>query len=263
MTSVIDQLIEPPQRTIHIPALDKACGHTQQNEIIAGLSLGKKGGLNMNAFAAIKPKSWTQHYKGIVATIADGINNNLAGQQASQLSATHFITDYLDTPESWTVEQSIDRVITALNTWLFRYGAVKGHYTTHFSSLVLHQGQAHIIHLGHCQIGLIRDGNWIPVGQTPLTTEHSQSLGSRDRCAYQYESLATQPGDVFVMSTPGFYTRVSQSEVCRQVTLARSNGSELTDTAAQLCRSSHASYQDSSLLLLKVLQEPSQCNKDS
>lgn len=252
MPSVIDQLIDQPHQTINISTMDHDAPQSRAYDLFNGLSLGKSDGLNMNAFAAMKPDPWTQHYKGIIATIADGVNNDIAGQQASQLSVTHFITDYLDTPEDWSVKRSLDRVITALNTWLFRYGTLKGHYATHFSCLVLHQAQAHIIHLGHCQIGLIRNGEWISLYQQPITTEDIACLGERDICPYRYDSLATEPGDVFVMSTPGFSTSVSKQEISRQVLQAEATGESLALVAKRLCSLSHAPHKDSSLLLAKI-----------
>ena len=60
--------------------------------------------------------------KGIVACIADGVSAASAGKEAAESAVIGFITDYYETPEAWEVKTAGQRVLTALNRWLFSQG---------------------------------------------------------------------------------------------------------------------------------------------
>ena len=60
--------------------------------------------------------------KGAVAVIADGVSAAEAGREASHTCVYNFLSDYFSTPESWSVKQSAQQVLTALNRWLYGRG---------------------------------------------------------------------------------------------------------------------------------------------
>src|SRR6478735_10474510 len=100
--------------------------------------------------------------KGIVACIADGVSAASAGKEAAEAAVIGFITDYYETPESWEVKTAGQRVLTALNRWLFSQGqgfsaAEKGCVTT-FTALVLKSQMAHIFHIGDSRLYRLRGG---------------------------------------------------------------------------------------------------------
>lgn len=118
----------------------------------------EKGDKNENADAADAciPEGGLIYSKGIAAAIADGMSSSEGGKEASQVSVTGFLTDYFSTPESWTVKTSVQRVLGALNRWLYSQGQVKhdsarGMVTT-FSGMVLKSSTAHIFHVGDSRI---------------------------------------------------------------------------------------------------------------
>ena len=72
---------------------------------------------NEDFYGAYIPKEGTQlENKGITIAIADGMSGSDGGKEASQLSVQQFLTDYYSTPESWTVKQSVSRIMLALNS---------------------------------------------------------------------------------------------------------------------------------------------------
>jgi serine/threonine protein phosphatase PrpC len=63
------------------------------------------------------PKEPQLSNKGIAIAIADGISSSDVSQIASKVSVTSFLTDYFSTPESWTVNKSVQRVLASINSW--------------------------------------------------------------------------------------------------------------------------------------------------
>src|SRR5262245_19342581 len=73
--------------------------------------------------------------KGAAAVVADGVSSAEAGREASETCVQNFLADYFATPEPWTVRTSAQRVLTALNRWLYSQGrhipeARRGYITT-------------------------------------------------------------------------------------------------------------------------------------
>src|SRR5690606_25145395 len=97
--------------------------------------------------------------KGIVVAIADGISSSNVSQIASETAIAGFIEDYYCTPEAWSVKLSAQRVLQAINSWLFsqthnspyRFDKDKGYICT-FSALILKSHTAHLLHSGDTRI---------------------------------------------------------------------------------------------------------------
>ena len=60
--------------------------------------------------------------KGIAAAIADGVSSCDSGQEASGACVVGFLEDYFSTPDSWSVQKSAQKVLSALNAWLYSQG---------------------------------------------------------------------------------------------------------------------------------------------
>ena len=94
----------------------------QLNVVIGGYSDSGERKINQDAFAVKVPHSFSEKkYKGIVASVADGVSCSENGQQASHTSVTQFIYDYYCTPDTWGVKESAQKVLNALNSWLFKH----------------------------------------------------------------------------------------------------------------------------------------------
>src|SRR5690606_2319357 len=103
---------------------------------------------NEDSLAVRIPDAARLPTKGIVACIADGVSAANAGKEAAEASVLGFTSDYYETPESWQVKTAGQRVLTALNRWLYAHGqgfgtAEKGCVTT-FIALVLKSRTAHV-----------------------------------------------------------------------------------------------------------------------
>ena len=68
------------------------------------------------------PEGGLLHSKGIAAIVADGVSGSAQGRVAAETCVQGFLSDYYSTPESWSVKTSCQRVLTALNRWLYGQG---------------------------------------------------------------------------------------------------------------------------------------------
>ncbi|MES2475644.1 MAG: protein phosphatase 2C domain-containing protein, partial [Verrucomicrobiota bacterium] len=160
--------------------------------------------------------------KGVVACIADGVSAASAGKEAAEAAVIGFISDYYETPEAWEVKTAGQRVLTALNRWLFSQGqgfraAEKGCVTT-FTALILKSRTAHVFHIGDTRIYRLRAGE---VEQ--ITRDHASRV-SADTCyltralgltaspRIDYHSFSIEPGDRYILSTDGIHGEISEHD---------------------------------------------------
>lgn len=180
--------------------------------------------------------------KGIAIAISDGISSSDVSQIASEAAVTGFLSDYFDTPETWSVKKSAQRVIAASNSWLYsqsqqglhRYNKDKGYVCT-LSAMVIKSTTAHLFHVGDARIYQIHGGAF-----EQLTDDHrlwvseekshlSRALGVSQQIDIDYRSLAVDVGDVFLLATDGVYEYVD----ARFVNDSLSNNKANLDQAAK------------------------------
>ena len=210
--------------------------------------------------------------KGIAIAIADGISSSAVSHIASEFSVTSFLEDYYCTSEAWSVKKSAQRVLAATNSWLHtqsqqsphRYDKDKGYVCT-FSALVLKSTTAHIFHTGDTRIYRLRDTTW-----EQLTRDHrlwvsetenylSRALGIHPNLEIDYQALAIEEGDIFVLSTDGVYEHVNAQFIIDAISAA---GDDL-GTAAK-CIAAQAYGQGSSdNLTLQILRVDALPYKDA
>lgn len=182
--------------------------------------------LNQDFHGVVSPTGSVLNDKGITIALADGISSSDVSQIASETAVSSFLSDYYSTSESWSVKNSVLRVLQATNSWLFsqnRSGAYRHNldrgYVCTFSALVLKSTTAHIFHVGDTRIYRVAGS-----ALEPLTEDHrlwvssekshlSRALGIRDYLDIDYQSLQFEMGDVFVLATDGVYEFVAESFV--------------------------------------------------
>jgi len=157
--------------------------------------------------------------KGIAVAIADGVSSAEAGREASEACIKGFLSDYFSTPESWTVKTSAQRVLGALNRWLYGQsqsciGSGQGMLTT-FSAIVIKSTTAHLFHVGDTRIYRLR-GDELKC----LTRDHqtwasnekaflSRAMGADLAVDIDYRSLAVELDDVYILTTDGVHEYVN------------------------------------------------------
>ncbi len=183
--------------------------------------------------------------KGAAAVIADGVSSAEAGREASESCVQSFLSDYFSTPDSWTVRTSAQKVLTALNRWLYSQGqhlleAHRGYVST-LSILVLKSRTAHLVHVGDTRIYRVRDGRL-----EQLTRDHAtqlregaamltRAMGMDVKLELDYRALDLAPGDVFFLSTDGVHDYVPSDLLAVRIGSGLLAGRALESICRDLC----------------------------
>ena len=160
-------------------------------------------------------------------------------RRASSVSSSFSLIIY-STPESWTVKQAVNRIMSALNSMLFsqgqkRYSSSKGLVTT-FSAVVLKSQTAHLFHVGDSRTYRLRGGDFVQ-----LTNDHrvwisnnqvylSRALGIDSHLEIDYRRTAIQEGDIYFLSTDGVHDFVSDKELVEYLKAHRADPQKASDT---------------------------------
>ncbi len=179
--------------------------------------------------------------------LADGISSSRVSGIASGVAVRTVLTDYYCTPDAWSVRNSVNHVVTAINSWLHAEtrsgeGAEdrdRGYVCT-LDLLVLKGRSAHLFHVGDGRI-------WRLAGQTleRLTRDHrvtvssaqsylARALGAEPRVEIDYRQLIIAPGDVFVLSTDGVHDHLAPELIAAAI------GPDLDAAAADIVARAHA-----------------------
>ena len=106
---------------------------------------------NDDSYGVVLPIDPAMIAQGITMAIADGMSSAEGGKEASETCVKSFLTEFYDTPASWTVKTSASRILEASNRWLHSQGQIQylsdKDMVTTFSGLVLKGGLAHIFHV--------------------------------------------------------------------------------------------------------------------
>ncbi len=156
--------------------------------------------------------------KGVAFAMADGISSSELSHIASQTAVTNFLDDYFCTSDAWSVQSSVQRVVTACNAWLYsqtmnspyRYDKDRGYVCT-LSALVFKSNQAHIFNAGDTRIYRVQGKGleqlthdhrlWVSQQQSHL----SRALGVEPGIELDYQTRALSQGDIYLLATDGVY----------------------------------------------------------
>ena len=197
---------------------------TNHPEIVIGQYSDKgKKDRNDDSYGVLMPEPSLLMTKGIAMAIADGMSTSEAAKEASESCIKSFLMDYYSTHDSWTVQTSVARVLTATNRWLYGQGQTqylsdRGMVST-FSGLVLKSGIAYVFHAGDSRISLLRHGSI-----EPLTNEHrtrlsrseevlSRAFGIDPELEIDYKSLPLRDDDILIFTTDGVHDFVSSQDI--------------------------------------------------
>jgi len=227
---------------------------------------------NQDAFAVKVPSSFSdRHYKGIVASLADGVSCSNNAQQASQTSVTQFSNDYYATAQSWSVKDSASKVLKSLNSWLYQQSKAdlrhNGLITT-FSSIIFKSTTAHIFHVGDSRIYLYRGGQL-----TQLTHDHARTLygeksvltrglGMDCNVEIDYQTVALQQGDLFLLSSDGIHDYIPPKQLTDHLVRLEKlghNATTMENSATDICRDALelGSHDNITCLILRIDNLPS------
>ncbi len=203
--------------------------------------------------------------KGIAIALADGISSSEVSQTASQTAVTSFLMDYFSTPESWSVQKSAQRVITATNSWLYAqsrqsqycYDANKGYVCT-FSAMVIRSNTAHIFHVGDARIYRLSNDKMEQLTEDHrmwITQEKSylgRALGVDSDLKIDYDTLPVEVGDIFLFMTDGVYEYVSSALM---ISIIEACNGDMNAAAKRIVETAYENESDDNLTIQLVKVE--------
>lgn len=121
---------------------------------------------NQDATRLVTPAAPLAASKGYLFALADGVSHCADGALAAASTLQALALDYYATPETWTVAQALERLLSAQNSWLRANGGGQPLLTT-LSALVLRGRHFTLAHVGDCRVY-----RWQAGSLTRLTQDH-------------------------------------------------------------------------------------------
>jgi serine/threonine protein phosphatase PrpC len=186
--------------------------------------------VNQDFFGITIPKEPQLSLKGVAIAIADGISSSSVSQIASETAIKSFLEDYFCTSEANSVKNSALQVITATNSWLhnltqqsqYRYDKDRGYVCT-LSAIVIKSSTAHIFHVGDSRIYRLVNKNLEQLTQdhrhrvTDTESYLSRAIGINPQLEIDYQAIAINKGDIFVLVTDGVYEFASSDFIINSI----------------------------------------------
>ena len=188
---------------------------------------GKKP-VNEDSMGLYVPDGDALTHKGAALVIADGVSAAEAGREAAEICVQTFLDDYFGTPDAWSVETSAERVLTAINRWLYgRSSALEDTrrgYVSTLSALILKSRTGHLFHVGDSRIYRLRSGRLQQLTRDHATPvdEHNtyltRAMGMDVKLDVDYQRVELEPGDVFLLTTDGVHGPLPPERMAAEIT---------------------------------------------
>ncbi|HTP97425.1 MAG TPA: PP2C family serine/threonine-protein phosphatase [Burkholderiales bacterium] len=200
---------------------DRSAGALRVSFGYAGQPCGKA--LSEDFLGMIVPDGEQLARRGIVVALADGVSASKGGGRIAAESAVHsLLADYYATPEHWEVAQALDKVLEAVNAWLFAENARRpaiGGLATTLSLIVLRGRQVFLGHVGDTRIYRVRDNR-----MEQLSTDHvwprwdmrhtlRRALGLDQHLIVDYSDDMIEPGDTFLLLSDGVWESAGERDM--------------------------------------------------
>ncbi len=159
--------------------------------------------------------------KGVTLVVADGVSSAEAGKEASRTAVDRFIEEYYQTPDTWSVANCGEKILSTINLRLFRKSHEFSHetkgYLCTFSAIIIKGQTAHFFHVGDSRIHLLRAGKL-----SVVTTDHTASLGDGktflaraigmdNRLHIDYGRIPLETDDRLLLSSDGVHDFVDEA----------------------------------------------------
>ena len=192
--------------------------------------------------------------KGIAVALADGISSSAVSQVASAAAVRGFLDDYYCTSEAWSVRRSVQRVLTASNSWLHaqtqrsdaRFDRDRGYVCT-FSALIFKGREVHLVHVGDTRVyrlhaqALEQLSEDHRVRVSSVETYLGRALGAGPSVEIDHRSWTAEVGEVYLLATDGAYEHLDAAAVHAALALHPDdfNAAAEAMVATALARGSH------------------------
>lgn len=224
--------------------------HTELNIDAASRSIAGIKPVNEDTVGICVPDDTYQIInKGVLLAVADGVSSAEAGAEASQTAVARFLEEYYQTPDTWSVSNCGEKILSTINLKLYRKShefqdETKGFLCT-FSALVIKGRTAHFFHVGDSRIFLQR-GDTL----TQITTDHKASIGDNktflaravgmdNRLNIDYGRVPLEAGDRLLLTSDGVHDFVPR-EALQSLLAQDAPAEQLAQKMVEAAQDSHS-----------------------
>ncbi len=178
------------------------------------------------------PQGDSLQHKGALVAVADGVGGHARGKEAAEHAVRSLLADYYATPDTWSIEKSLDTIMQAINRWLLseahKTGEMAGMATT-LTALVLRGRRFHLAHVGDSRAYLLRDGECTQLSEDhtwphpELSNVLKRAVGLDRHLQVDHLQGDLQAGDRFLLLTDGVWTTLDPGGVMQRISAAGSN----------------------------------------
>ena len=221
---------------------------------------------NQDALRIVTPTPGLAASKGSLFAIADGVSQCADGGLAARATLQALATDYYATPETWTVAQSLDRLLVAHNRWLQANGGGQPLLTT-LTALVLRGRRFTLAHVGDCRAYRWFDGELQRLSEDHVWEQPNmqhvlkRAMGLDQHLVVDYLDGELRLGDCFVLLSDGVWASITEGDI-QNVLRAEPDLSSAAKTLVNLAHQT-GSQDNASALLLRVEELPQAALADS
>lgn len=161
--------------------------------------------------------------KGIAVALADGVSSAEAGKEASETAVSNFIEDYFQTPDTWSVSHSGQKILTAINLKLFRksheFASEEKGYLCTFSAMVIKSQIAHVFHAGDSRLYHLRGDEFKQITRDHTATIGkgrsilARAVGMDSSLQIDYSKVSITEGDVFLLTSDGVHDFLTEQQI--------------------------------------------------
>jgi protein phosphatase len=226
--------------------------------------------LNEDYCAGAIPDGAALENKGILLAVADGVGGHANGREAAEYCVRNLLADYYATPDTWSIPQSLEKLIISLNRWLYSHSRrareTAGMATT-LSAIVLRGRRYVIAHIGDTRIYRLRNGHL-----SLLTSDHvwkhpelnnvlSRAVGLDANLSIDFIDGKLEAGDLFLLVSDGVWNVLNTARLTQL--LSASESAEDTAARITLAALNAGSHDNCTALVCKVLQLPIENLRDN
>ncbi len=161
--------------------------------------------------------------RGALIAIDDGVRGAGGGRLAAESTVRSLMADYYGSSPDWDIPHAIDKVVSAINSWLFTHGNSSHHdlggMVTTLSLLVLRRDHFYLAHVGDTRVYRLRGGRF-----QQLTTDHvwphrdmchvlRRAVGLDESLVIDFCSEELQAGDMFLLMSDGVWEVLGEKTV--------------------------------------------------
>ncbi len=243
------------------PSLQINLGHTS----LAGLRP-----LNEDYCAGAIPDGAALENKGILLAVADGVGGHANGREAAEYCVRNLLADYYSTPDTWSIPQSLEKLIISLNRWLYSHSRraqeTAGMATT-LSAIVLRGRRYVIAHIGDTRIYRLRNG-YLSLLTSDHVWEHpelnnvlSRAVGLDAHLSIDLIDGKLEEDDLFLLASDGVWNVLNETKLAQM--LSSSESAEDMAAHITLAALDAGGHDNCTALVCKVLQLPTESLRDN